>query len=35
MIQYKQTKEGQEILRVLFNVYYNESFMFVLEELEE
>ncbi len=22
MIQYKQTEKGQEILRVLFNIYY-------------
>ena len=31
MIQYKQTKKGQEILRVLFNVYYTKSFLEVLE----
>ena len=27
MIQTKQTEKGQEILRVLFNVYYTESFL--------
>jgi hypothetical protein len=26
MIQTKQTEKGQEILRVLFNVYYNKTF---------
>ncbi|GBE19336.1 hypothetical protein BMS3Abin17_00059 [archaeon BMS3Abin17] len=34
MIQIKQTEKGQEVLRVLFNVYYTESFKFVLEGLE-
>jgi len=27
MIQIKQTDKGQEILRVLFNVYYTKSFI--------
>jgi len=31
MIQIKQTKQGQEILRVLFNVYWTQSFREVLE----
>jgi len=31
MIQYKQTEKGQEILRVLFNVYYTKSFVEVLK----
>lgn len=30
MIQIKQTDKGQEILRVLFGVYFNKSFMKVL-----
>ena len=28
MIQIKQTERGQEILRVLFNVYYTKSFIY-------
>jgi len=34
MIQIKQTKQGQEILRVLFNVYWTQSFREVLENDE-
>ena len=26
MIQYKQTEKGKEILRVLFNTYFNKVF---------
>ena len=32
MIQIKQTERGQEILRVLFNVYFNKSFKFMIDE---
>ena len=32
MIQTKQTEKGQEVLRVLFNVYYTESFKFMIDE---